>query len=83
MIERSNLGSNYQTVISDDPNYEWERAALGFKNLRKEFSNFFEMYKAKVVEIKELRKQAEKDRSTLHIRLQIDKSVQQWPACNV
>lgn len=41
------------------------------------------MYKAKVIHIHELRKQKEADRSTLHIRLQIDKSIELWPACNI
>lgn len=45
--------------------------------------NYYGMYKAKVLEIKELRKDEKCDRSTLHIRLQIDKSVDIWPACNV
>lgn len=41
------------------------------------------MYKAKVVFIKELRQKKEADRSTLHVRLQIDQSVEIWPGCNV
>lgn len=36
-----------------------------------------------MVFIKELRQKKEADRSTLQVRLQIDQSVEIWPACNV
>lgn len=51
--------------------------------MRKDISSFFGMHKAKVVFIKELRQKKEADRSTLHVRLQIDQNVDIWPACNV
>ena len=51
--------------------------------MRKDISSFFGMHKVKVVFIKELRQKKEADRSTLHVRLQIDQNVDIWPACNV
>lgn len=41
------------------------------------------MYKAKVSFIRELRKDVDSDRSTLHVRIQIDPSIKLWPGCNV
>lgn len=41
------------------------------------------MYNAKVNFIRELRKDNDSNRSTLHVRIRIDPSVKLWPACNV
>lgn len=57
MIERSNLGSAYCATATAIADHDWEREASHLTNLRKEFASFNEMYKAKVIHIKELRKQ--------------------------